>query len=354
MMTKLITRDNLKKLISKVLTSFQVIAPVNENNVSFFKRISVYEEIKWEDNNPIKSPKEFFFAPSDDLFRFQMKSKSILLREPSNHHDQRIVLGIRPCDMAALNTLDRVFLEDGKDLLYSALRDNTLLIGQSCRTPGKYCFCSSVGINPDDSQNMDLMLTDIEKNVFLVRVVSEKGEKFFSHFSTFFQGPDTTTRHTPVQTKEMADYLKQGALFNVQNINEWLNENFEHPIWSEIAAKCIGCGVCTFFCPTCHCFDINDEDVVYRDSSYQGVRRRIWDSCSFDHFTKMPMHQPRPTQDRRLRQRIMHKFKYFIDRFQQGACVGCGRCRSLCPVGIDIIEVLERIHCLSYHSHGVK
>jgi len=161
MMTKLITRDNLKKLISKLLTSFQVIAPVNENDVSFFKRISVYEEITWEDNNTIKSPKEFFFAPSDDLFQFQMQSKNIQLREPSNHHDQRIILGIRPCDMAALHTLDRVFLEDGKDLLYSALRDNTLLIGQSCRTPGKYCFCSSVGINPDDSKNMDLMLTDI-------------------------------------------------------------------------------------------------------------------------------------------------------------------------------------------------
>ena len=198
------------------------------------------------------------------------------------------------------------------------------------------------------------MLTDLEEDLLLVTVVSEKGDKFASHFSTLFHEIDTTADHKPVRTKEMTDYLKKGELFNTSNIKEWLDINFEHSIWSEIAAKCIGCGVCSFFCPTCHCFDISDEDTVYQDSSYQGVRRRIWDSCSFGHFTKMPMHQPRPTQERRFRQRIMHKFKYFIDRFQQGACVGCGRCRSLCPVGIDIIEVLETIHCLSYHAHGVK
>ena len=458
MITRFITRNSIRELIPNLLTAFHVVAPVYSGNVTSFKRISSYEEIKWLDYNTDKPPKEFFLPPSDDIFQFQQHGKKIVLTEPVNHHAPRIILGVRPCDAAALTVLDRVFTEKGIDVLYTALRDNTLVIGQSCPKPGRDCFCTSVGISPDESRNMDIMLTDIGEDQFLVNLVSSKGEDFFSYFSHFFQesAEMSGSGYEPVQTREVAVYLKKEKIFDVRVIKKWLDTHFENPFWADIAARCIGCGACTFLCPTCHCFDFTDESVVqpidHRNGGYKGVRRRIWDSCSFDHFTQTSFsgaasrtgaeaeagtgagvwtgaasrtragtgegdgagagtvtraragaeawagaqaglrvgtgagageqaglragtgagagagtragaeagawagavsgagHQRRTTQEQRFRQRIMHKFKYFVDLFQRVACVGCGRCRSLCPVGIDLVEVLETIHDLFYQS----
>ncbi|MEW6379935.1 MAG: 4Fe-4S dicluster domain-containing protein [bacterium] len=347
MTTKLITRNSLKKLMRDLLTVFEIVAPVQGEAVSAFQRISAYEEIGWPDSNTARSPKEFFLPPADGLFRFQQTGRETLLSEPANHHGPRIILGVRPCDAAALAIMDRVFSEKGIDVHYTALRDNTLVIGQPCWKPGKDCFCTSVGINPTASLNMDIMLTDLRDERFLVDIVSPKGEDFFSYFSHFFQEPEDLPRALSAQTREMVFYLGEDKMFDLRVIKKWLDNNFENPLWTKTAARCIGCGACSFLCPTCHCFDFTDES-TYQDNSFQGLRKRVWDSCSFSHFTQTPTHQPRPTQDRRFRQRIMHKFKYSFDRYQQLACVGCGRCRSLCPVGIDLVEVLVSI---SRQSH---
>jgi len=115
--------------------------------------------------------------------------------------------------------------------------------------------------------------------------------------------------------------------------------NFENPIWATIHGKCLACGTCTWMCPTCHCFDISDE-VKGND----GVRIRSWDSCMFPLFTKETSgHNPRTSQKERWRQRVMHKFKYYVDNFNAIACVGCGRCVMSCPVNLDIRKVVEDI-----------
>ncbi|MGA1874899.1 MAG: phenylalanine--tRNA ligase beta subunit-related protein, partial [bacterium] len=178
MITRLITRDSLKRLISNILPNFQVIAPVSGEKISFFKRISAYEEIDWSERYTTKPPKEFLFPAAEDLFQFRIKNKEILLSEPDSHHGQKIILGIKPCDAAGLKILDQVLLHDGIDLPYISLREDTLLIGQLCRKPGTYCFCTSVGVHPHDCHNMDLMLADLGEDKILVQVVSRKGEEF--------------------------------------------------------------------------------------------------------------------------------------------------------------------------------
>ncbi|MEW5800624.1 MAG: 4Fe-4S dicluster domain-containing protein [bacterium] len=358
MTVKFITRSSFKTLIPNLLGAFHVLAPVHNGDVSFFKRMAASEEIEWLDHNTTRPPKEFFLPPSDELFRFQQHGKKIHLTPPLNRHDQKIIVGVRPCDAAALSILDRVFSEKGIDVLYTALRDNTMVIGQSCWKPGRDCFCTSVGINPADSRNMDIMLTDIGEDRFLAQMVSPKGEDFYTYFSHFFQEPGILSGYIPIQTKEMAFYLKEKMMFDIRVVKEWLDTHFENPFWANLARRCIGCGACTFLCPTCYCFDLTDEPMAYQDSGsyqgYYGLRRRIWDSCSFGHFTPQLIselgRQSRPAQEQRFRQRIMHKFKFFVDRFHQLACVGCGRCRSLCPVGIDLVEVLGEIHDLFYQS----
>jgi sulfhydrogenase subunit beta (sulfur reductase) len=117
---------------------------------------------------------------------------------------------------------------------------------------------------------------------------------------------------------------------------------FESPFWDEQSLSCIRCGICTYLCPTCHCFDINDE--IASSSPLRGERVRNWDNCQFPDFTMHSSgHNPRPDRASRLRQRILHKFQYFVERYQNYQCTGCGRCVSKCPVRIDIIEVLDKV-----------
>ena len=118
---------------------------------------------------------------------------------------------------------------------------------------------------------------------------------------------------------------------------------FDSPFWDDESMSCIRCGICTYLCPTCHCFDINDEVI----SSYplKGKRVRTWDNCQFPDFTMHSSgHNPRPDKASRLRQRILHKYNYFVEKYGHYQCTGCGRCVSKCPVGIDIIEVLNKVN----------
>ena len=127
--------------------------------------------------------------------------------------------------------------------------------------------------------------------------------------------------------------------FDKDKIKAWLDKSFEDDFWKSVSAKCLGCGICAFVCPACHCFDVVDEA-----SFTNGERRKNWDSCSFSYFTLHTSgHNPRPSQRDRFRNRIMHKFKYYKDKFDVIACTGCGRCARACPVNMNLEDVLELI-----------
>ena len=132
------------------------------------------------------------------------------------------------------------------------------------------------------------------------------------------------------------------SLKDTKKIPAKLKDLFEADLWDDEAMSCIRCGICTYLCPTCHCFDINDE--ITSHSPLEGKRVRTWDNCQFPDFTMHSSgHNPRPDKASRLRQRIMHKFNYFVHNFGEIACVGCGRCVSYCPVNIDIREIISDI-----------
>ena len=161
--------------------------------------------------------------------------------------------------------------------------------------------------------------------------MTDKGEALFIRFPQLF------TEAAEVKTVPPAE--PAGGAVDLQKVKTWLEGHFEDPLWEEVATRCAGCGACAFLCPACHCFDIVDEG-----TPGEGTRRKNWDACGFGKFTHHASgHNPRDLQPKWYRNRFMHKFKYYDDKFGQTLCTGCGRCVRACPVGIDIREILEKI-----------
>ena len=248
---------------------------------------------------------------------------------------ERVLLGVRPCDARANRLLDNVFARrDYEDVYYTHKRENSVIIGLGCSRPLSTCFCSSFGGGPFSKEGLDVLLIDIGDK-YIVDVVTDKGSEILT---------DKLTDATE-EEQELGDKIKSEAekriksKAEIEGIKEKLDTMFENVLWDRLSERCIGCGVCSYLCPTCHCFDIADEAV---DS--EGKRVRNWDSCMFPLFTLHTSgHNPRPTGKERVRQRIMHKFNYFTENYDEPACVGCGRCIMNCPVNIDVRKVLEEI-----------
>lgn len=336
-MDKLIRKKDLDKIISQLLQNCQVFAPVNQEGIKIFNQIGVPDQILWGNGNCHRSPKEIFFPMTDPIFLFKKTRRGVKIETIKNHNKKRVLIGVRPCDAYAIHILDSVFTWDYKDELFLALRENTVIISLACQKPEPFCFCTAVGLSPYEEKGSDILLTDLGKGIFHARVITEKGKIFAERFKEYFReiNPDQELKR---ETLESEIIKKMPAPLPLKEIKSWLDNNFDHPIWEELAQGCIGCGTCAYLCPTCHCFDLTDEN-----RGYSGQRRRNWDSCAFDHFTKMAAHQPRSFQWQRFRQRVMHKFKYYPDKFSHLACVGCGRCRALCPAGKDILQVMDRL-----------
>ena len=351
-MDTLISKKDLDRIIDSIVETCQVFAPVNQEGIKLFQEIQSKDQIIWGDGNCHRSAKEIFFPMTEPIFFYKKTRLGVKIEPIQNHNKKRVLIGIRPCDAFALHVMDQVFTWDYKDELYLALRKNTVVMGLSCVKPEPFCFCTATNLSPFEERGSDILLTDLGDGMFHARIVTEKGTAFTERFKKYFK---EITPEQELKKETLADTVisKMPAPFPIADIKSWLDQNFDHLIWEELGSGCIGCGTCTYLCPTCHCFDLTDEN-----RGYSGQRRRNWDSCAFDHFTKMPSHQPRTLQWQRFRQRVMHKFKYYMDKFSHLACVGCGRCRALCPAGKDIYQVIRTIqketNCQNQNLKGAK
>ena len=239
-----------------------------------------------------------------------------------------------------MNILDKLFTWDYQDKYYLARRERFSLIGLTCTgegTPTASCFCTSVGGDPASTDGLDMLWTDIG-DAYLVESVTEKGKAILEAGSGVFKDAADGQAKAAEEAKESGRKSISRTL-DTSGIKEALSGTFESQFWDRFAQRCLGCGICTLLCPTCHCFDIND--IVSRG---EGRRERTWDSCQYEYYTLHASgHNPRPAKKHRQRNRIYHKFLYMDDNLDVLGCVGCGRCISGCPVNIDIIEVLEEV-----------
>jgi len=334
--SKKVNKRDIGKLLSQWSQEFAVFVPSIESGVATMARWEGKDTsfLDWYRNTVIP-PKANFLPPMEEMFHFRKDREGYNIELPPNGGKQ-LIFGIRPCDARALAIIDANFKDLYQDPYYLSRRNSAVLVGVGCANPHDSCFCTSLGISPADSNDVDLMLTDIGDE-FLVEEVTDKGKKLTAKTS----GLKEATKDDETRAKEIKEtsYNKVTRKINAEGIVDKLLAGFDdQDYWEKVAAKCISCGICTLLCPTCYCFDINDELV-----RQQGTRFRSWDSCAFPLYTKMPMENPRAEKWKRVRQKVCHKFGFFPMNLNVIACTGCGRCIRLCPVNWDITQTLNNL-----------
>ena len=327
--------DALNGIFAKIAENAKLYLPADKDGKTDYTKWA--EGVEWSNSlNTARSPKDFFFPQVEDLMKFKVEGKSIAIDDIREESEDFVVFGVRACDVRSFDILDRVFLADPVDTFYKNRREHSTVVSLACGMPEETCFCGTFGIDAADPAG-DVTAWIVGDEMYF-RANTEKGE-------TLLASLDTEDGEVAKVEEEMAKIRKILALLPIQNLNtdhfkaEKLMEHFSDPKWKELYKACLGCGTCTFVCPTCQCFDIRDFDT---GNSIQ--RYRCWDSCMYSDFTQMAADQPRHTQMERFRQRFMHKLVYYPAN-NEGifGCVGCGRCLAKCPINMNIVKVIKEI-----------
>jgi ferredoxin len=288
--------------------------------------------------NTLRSAKDFFFPQTENLVEFKLNGPSIEVIDPRTETEDFVVFGVRGCDAKSFEILDRVFLSNPVDTYYKNRREHGTIVTLACTEPEETCFCTVFGIDPaDPAGDVTAWKTETE---LMLRANTEKGEGFLAKFSSLLEdGGESEVQKQQEATQEILACLPLKDLNTEAFSGDVMMKCFRSEKWKELSEACLGCGTCTYLCPTCQCYDIRDFDTG------DGVKRfRCWDSCMYSDFTQMSAGQPRVSQLERFRQRFMHKLVYFpMNNEGIFGCVGCGRCLAKCPISMNIVKVLKAL-----------
>lgn len=312
-----------------------VYLPVGAGGVTAYARYEDGADVRLNAIPTDKSPKDLLFPQWENLMRFRMEGQTISLDEEARCAEAYVLFGARACDLRAFQILDQVFLSEPVDTFYAARRAHGTTVAIACAEPADSCFCGVFGIDPAQPE-ADVVLWQVGDDYY-VDAFTEKGEQLAAGWDTLPAG------EAPVdKIKEEIQKKLQSKPFAKLNLAGFdgahLKEKFDSPMWAKLALPCLGCGSCTFSCPTCQCYDIRDYDAGHGVSRY-----RCWDSCMYSDFTMMAHGTPRPTQTEKFRQRFMHKLIYSEANTGAHSCVGCGRCIKKCPMNLSIVKVIRAL-----------
>ncbi len=285
-----------------------------------------------------RSAKDFFFPQTENLMSFKTEGKSIEIIDDRKESEDFVIFGVRGCDVLSLEVLDRVFLAEPVDTYYATRREHGIIISMACSRPVETCFCQTFGVDASAPAG-DIVCYKTETD-FIFEGKTEKGMALLNKLDgVTTDGGEEDAKREQAKIKETLNKLPLKDLKADAFGKDKTDEYFNRPEWKTLSESCLGCGTCTFVCPTCQCYDIKD----FKTKS--GVQRfRCWDSCMYSDFTKMSAGQPRLTQVERFRQRFMHKLVYFpTNNDGMFSCVGCGRCIAKCPISMNIVKVMKTL-----------
>ena len=357
----IIHRDQLPRLFDYLTQKgYGIAAPVLFNNAITYDYVTSPEQlpIGWQDiqdngryrlaqtDSPTlfgytlgpQTWKKFLYPPTQRLWQAERQGDRFTISTQTVKPPRLALLGVRPCELKALKQLDNALRDSGfGDSYYREVRKNAFIVAVNCTRAGNTCFCTSMGTGPGVAEDdlYDLALTEMysaDGHYFVATSGSTKGQQLLDVLEA-----------TPAETEQVAEAEKaienasasMGRTLDTENLPELLNRRFDSMRWEKIAERCLTCGNCTLVCPTCFCGTVVDEtDLVGSTAS----RSRCWDSCFTVDFSYIHGGSVRATESSRYRQWMMHKLAYWVEQFGAFGCVGCGRCITWCPVGIDITE----------------
>ena len=330
--------------MDKIKASYLTFGPVKDQEFHNFKVLNKESYPDLRCLNTRLSPKSIIYPQSEILFEYSLdenREDHHIMKEAAFTDAQRAVVGIRPCDAKAFLLVKRNFdTPDFKDPYWIRAFEATSLIGLACKNPCSSCFCIDTGCGPYHEEGLDVLLVE-NNDYFLAKVMTEKGDTIVAAAEWDEEVAQDIAEKQIQETKAAAEANIQSSVETDRLRDMETTVLYDAPFWEDIGFACINCGTCTYVCPTCWCFDIQDETF-----GMSGKRMRNWDSCMYPLFTLHGSgHNPRGTKTHRVRQRFMHKLKYFVDKYDNGIqCVGCGRCVRLCPVNIDIRRICNKMN----------
>ena len=329
--------------IGKIQSSYRLYGPVKSDAFHDFKELEKGELPDLNFFNTRISPKAVVYPQSEVMFEYSLDEKVAehhILKDSAKDYSPKAVLGIRPCDAASFLLVKRNFdTPEYRDPYWIRSYEATTFVGYACNNPCSSCFCTTAGSGPFNEEGLDVLLVD-DGDCRYAKVITAKGENLLNAAGWKTEADGVAPDKIAALKKE-AESKTSSSVTTGQLRNKKTTELYEAPFWEDVSFACINCGTCTYLCPTCWCFDIQDEN-----SGCSGVRMRNWDSCMFPLFTIHGTgHNPRGTKLHKVRQRFMHKLKYYVDKYDNGIqCVGCGRCIRSCPVNIDIRRVCDMMN----------
>lgn len=334
----LLKKSNLIAALEYWKQIFDVYAPIKHNGVVDLLPFEEGEEITGEYINFALPIKKYLFGQKEKLFKWKKKGDNIEVSHIKREDfKDRVFFGVRPCDTYSINYLDQFFYERYRDDNYALKREKSYIIALNCTSPGSSCFCNSMGTGPFATKGYDLLFTPIE-DAYLVEIGTNKGEELIAIAAHLFMPirEDMSSRKKEAYDLAMSRFTKKLKISDAKKV---LEDSFDDDVWKRLSKTCMGCTGCTSVCPTCTCFNVVDED----NGDGTGARARYWDSCQADSFTRNAGgHNPRNDVSR-VRYRIYDKMKYIDERFNLKGCVGCGRCIDVCPVYLDIVEIMNKL-----------
>ena len=285
----------------------------------------------------VRSAKDFFFPKTEKMVGYKIENGNITVEDPRKELEDFVVFGVRACDAKAFNIFDKVYLEmTPTDSYYKNRRDHAVIVTLACSDPDKNCFCSSYDLdaaNPAGDVSAWLAGGD-----YYFNANTDKGKKFLDSVKgALADKADSAVEAEKKAIKEKIEKLPFAHLDLSKFKNIPMMTLFNSDVWAKLSESCLGCGTCTYVCPSCMCFDVRDYDTG------KGIEQtRTWDSCMYSDFTQMAAANPRLTQKERFRQRFMHKLVYYPMAHEKlFMCVGCGRCLDSCPIHMNIVKVIK-------------
>lgn len=330
--------EKIDLVFAEIAKTAALYIPSNDkNNKAVFTKWQKGTKLCDSHNTQI-GPKDLFFPQTEDLMAFKASNKKIEIIDTRKESEDFVIFGVRACDVKSLEILDRVFLSEPRDSYYAMRREHGIIISLACTRPSEACFCTTFGIAPSEP-GADISVWKIN-NEFFWQANTKRGEELLlkiEHFTTPAEPSEVEG-----EKQRISVLMKRLPLANLSTNGFGkgkTNELFEREEWAKLSEACLGCGTCTFVCPTCQCYDIKDFN-----TGNGVIRYRCWDSCMYSDFTKMAHGNNRNTRKERFRQRFMHKLVYFPEN-NNGlfGCVGCGRCISKCPVSMNIVKVMKKL-----------